>query len=52
MEYDIQSSVVPLPIPTQVELANLNHCAVPFLNRAAVNLSCFDSTNKTVHNIS
>ena len=24
------------------ELANLNHCAVPFLSRAAVNLSWFN----------
>ena len=26
------------------ELAGLNHCAVPFLSRAAVNLSWYDST--------
>ena len=36
-------------VPTQVEkmrakLANLNHCAVPFLSRAAVNLSWYDIT--------
>ena len=36
-------------VPTQVEkmraeLANLNHCAVPFLSRAAVSLSWYDST--------
>ena len=28
----------------RAELANLNHCAVPFLSRAAVNLSWYDST--------
>ena len=27
-------------------LANLNHCAVPFLSRAAVNLSWYDSVVK------
>ena len=27
----------------RAELANLNHCAVPFLSRAAVNLSWYDS---------
>ena len=36
-------------VPTQVEkmsaeLANLNHCAVPFLSHAAVNLSWYDTT--------
>ena len=36
-------------VPTQVEemraeSANLNHCAVPFLSRAAVNLSWYDRT--------
>ena len=40
-------------VPTQVEkkLANLNHCTVPFLSRAAVNLSWYDSIyllNQTV----
>ena len=29
----------------RAELANLNHCAVPFLSRAAVNLSLYDSNN-------
>ena len=28
----------------RAELANLSHCAVPFLSRAAVNLSWYDST--------
>ena len=28
----------------RAELANLNHCAVPFLRRAAANLSWYDST--------
>ena len=28
----------------RAELANINHCAVPFLSRAAVNLSWYDST--------
>ena len=28
----------------RAELANLNHCAVPFLSRTDVNLSCYDST--------
>ena len=27
----------------RAELANHNHCAVPFLSRAAVNLSWYDS---------
>ena len=27
----------------RAELANLNHCAVPFLSRANVNLSWYDS---------
>ena len=27
----------------RAELANLNHCAVPFLSRATVNLSWYDS---------
>ena len=31
----------------RAELANQNHCAVPFLGRAAVNLSWYDSTNIT-----
>ena len=30
-------------IKMRAELANHNHCAVPFLSRAAVNLSCYDS---------
>ena len=36
------------------ELANLNHCAVPFLSRTAVNLSWYDSTipHKHLDNIS
>ena len=28
----------------RAELASLNHCAVPFLSRAAVNLIWYDST--------
>ena len=37
-------------MPTQVEkmragLANLNHCAVTFLSRAAINLSSYDIYN-------
>ena len=28
----------------RAELANLNHCAVPFLSRVAVNLSWYDIT--------
>ena len=28
----------------RAELANINHCAEPFLSRAAVNLSWYDST--------
>ena len=28
----------------RAELANINHCAVPFLSRAAVNLSWYDSS--------
>ena len=28
----------------RAELANHNHCAVPFLSRAAVNLSWYDIT--------
>ena len=39
-------------VPTQVEkmraeLASLNHCAVPFLSRAAVNLSWYDYIYET-----
>ena len=30
----------------RAELANLNHCAVPFLSRAAVNLSWYDNLYK------
>ena len=30
-------------IKMRVELANRNHCAVPFLSSAAVNLSWYDS---------
>ena len=33
----------------RAELANLNHCAVTFLSRAAVNLSRYDSI--TIYNI-
>ena len=33
----------------RAELANLNHCAVPFLSRAAVNLSWFDSILYFLH---
>ena len=31
------------------KLANLNHCAVPFLSRAAVNLCCYDYTDTYVY---
>ena len=32
-------------VPTQVDKnTNINHCAVPFLSRAAVNLSWYDTT--------
>ena len=42
--------IVCIVVPTQVdknaaELANLNHCAVPFLSRAAFNLSWYDITS-------
>ena len=30
----------------RAKLANLNHCEVPFLSRAAVNLSWYDTTVK------
>ena len=30
----------------RAELGNLNHCAVPFLSRADVNLSWYDSSSK------
>ena len=33
------------------ELANLNHCAVPFLSRAAVNLTWYDCSIWTLYNI-
>ena len=32
-------------IKMRAELANIHHCAVPFLSRAAVNLSWYDSTH-------
>ena len=35
-------------IKMRTELANLNHCAVPFLSRAAVNLSWYYLTLYTV----
>ena len=43
-------TIIGIVVPTQVgkmreELASLNHCAVPFLSRAAVNLSWYDSTH-------
>ena len=31
------------------ELVNLNHCAVPFLGRAAVSLSWYDSNSKYIN---
>ena len=31
----------------RAELADLNYCAIPFLSRAAVNLSWYDSANTT-----
>ena len=41
----IQCIVVPTHVEKmRAELANLNHCAVPLLRRAAVNLSWYDST--------
>ena len=33
-------------IKMRAELANLNHCAVPFLNRAAVNLCWYYDTTR------
>ena len=33
----------------RAELANLNHCAVPFLSRAAVNLSWYYSRAIDLH---
>ena len=42
MNYDLRSYQLKL-IKMLVELANLNHCAVPFLSRAAVNLSLYNS---------
>ena len=35
----------------RAELANLNHCAVPFSSRAAVNLSWYDSTLYSVYTL-
>ena len=42
MNYDLRSYQLKL-IKMLAELANLNHCAVPFLSRAAVNLSLYNS---------
>ena len=41
--YDLRSYELKL-IEVPAELANLNHCAVPFLSRAAVNLSLYNSS--------
>ena len=41
--YDLRSYQLKL-IKMRAELANLNHCAVPFLSRTAVNLSLCNSS--------
>ena len=41
--YDLRSYELKL-IKVFAELANLNHCAVPFLSRTAVNLSLYNSS--------
>ena len=41
--YDLSSHQLKL-IKMRGELANLNHCAVPFLSRTAVNLSLYNSS--------
>ena len=41
--YDLRSYQLKL-IKMRAELANLNHCAIPFLSRAAVNLSLYNSS--------
>ena len=43
MNYDLRSYQLKL-IKMLAELANLNHCAVPFLSRATVNLSLYNSS--------
>ena len=45
----LQKHSISIVVPTQVEkmraeLANHNHCAVPFSSRAAINLSWYDIT--------
>ena len=52
-KYKLLYSVHCTVAPTQVdkvlaELANLNHCALPFLSRAAVNLCWY---NYTIHHL-
>ena len=42
MNYDLRSYHLKL-IKMRAELANLNHCAAPFLSRAAVDLSLYES---------
>ena len=42
--YAIHTIVPTQPEKMRAELPNLNHCAVPFLSRAAVNLSWYNST--------
>ena len=47
-------SIIVVPIELEkmrAELANLNHCAVPFLNRAAVNLSWYDNHPTSEHRL-
>ena len=41
--YDLRSYELKL-IKVLAELANLNHCAVPFLSRATLNLSLYNSS--------
>ena len=48
LTFFVEVNCIAVPLPTQVEkmrteLANLNHCAVLFLSRAATNLSWYDS---------
>ena len=41
--YDLRSYQLKL-IKMRAELSNLNHCAIPFLSRAAINLSVYNSS--------
>ena len=43
MNYDLRSYQLKL-IKMLAELVNLNHCAVPFLSRSAVNLSLYNNS--------